>query len=87
MQTTQEQILERLKQLPEAMLREVLLFVDFLLGRLKQSTLIYQDSKPTFIEALGQFRAQIEAEGSDIEEIDFFDNVRDRTSALEEPRW
>jgi hypothetical protein len=87
MHTTQDQILERLKLLPENMLREVLLFVDFLVSRLRQPIQFSQESKPTFVEALRQFRAQVEAEGSDIEEIDFFADVRDRTSALEEPRW
>ncbi|NJN21333.1 MAG: hypothetical protein HC812_09260 [Leptolyngbya sp. RL_3_1] len=72
MPTTQEQILERLKLLPESMLKEVLLFVDVLLIRLKRPTQIVQPSTLAFAEALGQFRAQVEAEGSDIEEIDFF---------------
>ena len=69
------------------MLREVLLFVDFLVGRLKQPIQFSQDSKPTFVETLRQFRAQVEAEGSDVEEVNFFADVRDRTSALEAPRW
>lgn len=87
MHTTQEQILERLKLLPENMLREVLLFIDSLIGRLKQPIQFSQGSKTTFTEALCQFRTQVDAEGSDIEEVDFFADVRDQTSALEEPRW
>jgi hypothetical protein len=80
MHTTQAQILERLKLLPESMLKEVLLFVDFLLSRLKRPT-------SAFAEALSQFRAQVEAEGSDVEEIDFFAGARDSTLTSEEARW
>ena len=87
MHTTREEILERLKLLPENMLREVLLFVDRLLGRLKHPVQTYRGSKSSFAEALSQFRAIVEAEGSDLEERDFFANVRDRTPAPEEARW
>ena len=84
---TRDEILERLKLLPEDMLREVLLFIDFLLGRLKQTSPSARGSKSSFAEALGQFRAMVEAEGSDLEERDFFADVRDRTPAPEEARW
>lgn len=87
MHTTQEQILERLKLLPESMLKEVLLFVDFLLSRLKRPTQITQPSTSAFAEALSQFRAQVEAEGSDIEETDFFTGSRDFTLTSEKARW
>ena len=87
MNTTQNQILERLQLLPEKMLSEVLLFVDFLLSRRKSSEKISPDSKPAFAQALNKFLAQVEAEGSDIEERDFFAHVRDRTPASEEARW
>ena len=87
MHTTQEKILERLQLLPENMLREVLLFIDFLLSRLSRASQFSQGSETGFTKALKQFRTQIEAEGSDIEEVDFFANVRDRTPAPEETRW
>ena len=87
MHTTQEKILERLKLLPEGSLQEVLHFVDFLLSRLKYPIPTSQDLRSTFNEALSRFRAQVEAEGSDIEEVDFFANVRDRTPVPAEPRW
>ena len=87
MHTTQEKILERLQRLPEGRLEEVLHFVDFLLSRPKQSIPFSQDQRLTFNEALRQFRAQVEVEGSDLEEIDFFADVRDRTPAPAEPRW
>ncbi|NER52066.1 MAG: DUF2281 domain-containing protein [Symploca sp. SIO1A3] len=87
MNTTQEQILERLKLLPESILPEVLLFVDFLLSRLTSPIQATQRSKPSFAQALSQFRIQVEAEGSDIEERDFFADVRERTPAPEKARW
>ncbi|NER93548.1 MAG: hypothetical protein F6J86_06875 [Symploca sp. SIO1B1] len=40
-----------------------------------------------FAQALSQFRIQVEAEGSDIEERDFFADVRERTPAQEKARW
>lgn len=88
MQTTQDQIHQRLKLLPEPILREVLLFIDFLLSRLNISpATITPPITPNFSQALNQFRAQVEAEGSDIEEIDFFADVRDRTPAPAEAKW
>jgi len=87
MHTTQEKIVERLQLLPESMLREVLLFVDFLLNRLSRSGQFSQDSEGGFTEALAHFRTQVDAEGTDIEEIDFFSDVRDRTLTPEEARW
>ena len=69
MQTTQDQILERLALLPETRLQEVLLFVDFLVSRLG---LARQSQKPpSFGNALQKFRLQVEDEGSDIEEVDW----------------
>ncbi|MEQ9235361.1 hypothetical protein [Coleofasciculus sp. E2-BRE-01] len=65
MNTTQEQIIERLKLLPERELPEVLLFVDFLLSRLHPPIQATQNTKSPFAQALSQFRAQVEAEGSD----------------------
>ncbi|MEY2978512.1 MAG: hypothetical protein RLZZ435_2651, partial [Cyanobacteriota bacterium] len=44
MNTIQEQLLERLKLLPDTMLRDVLLFVDFLLSRLSPSIQILNQS-------------------------------------------
>ncbi|NEQ71540.1 MAG: hypothetical protein F6K21_39890 [Symploca sp. SIO2D2] len=87
MNTTQEQILEHLKLLPETMRLEVLLFVDFLLSRLQPPIQATQRSKPSFAQALSQFRTQVEAEGSDIEERDFFADVRERTPAQDKARW
>jgi hypothetical protein len=87
MNTIQEQLLERLKLLPDTMLRDVLLFVDFLLSRLSPSIQILNQSQPSFVQALNKFRAQVEAEGSDLDERDFFSDVRDRSLAPEEPRW
>ncbi|MEQ9000812.1 MAG: hypothetical protein RID53_30460 [Coleofasciculus sp. B1-GNL1-01] len=87
MNTTQEQILERLKLLPKSRLPEVLLFVDFLLSRLQPPIQATQNTKSSFAQALTKFRAQVEAEGSDIEERDFFADVRDRTPAPEKARW
>lgn len=87
MNTTQEQILERLQLLPESMLPEVLLFVDFLLSRLQPPIQATQNLKSPFAQALSQFLAQVEAEGSDIEERDFFADVRERTPAPEKARW
>ncbi|MEB3272263.1 MAG: hypothetical protein VKJ85_00630 [Prochlorothrix sp.] len=71
MNTTHQQILDRLKLLPETLLQEVLHFINLLLSR--------RPTAPSFAQALRQFRAQIEAEGSDIEEKDFFEDIRDRT--------
>ncbi len=85
MQTTQDQIRERLRLLPEAHLQEVLLFVDFLLSRLGLSA--QTQEKSSFSDALQQFRIQVETEGSDIEEVDFFQDVRDRSPAPTEARW
>ena len=45
----------------------------------------YSDS--SFAQALRKFRTQIEAEGSDLEERDFFADVRDRTFAPDQARW
>jgi hypothetical protein len=87
MNTIQEQLLERLKLLPETMLRDVLLFVDFLLSRLSPSIPIVNHSQPSFTQALNKFRAQVEAEGSDLDEIDFFLDVRDRSPVTEDARW
>lgn len=87
MQTTREQILNQLKLLPESRLREVLLFVEFLLSRLNYPVRNELDSPSTFTEALTEFRAQVETEGSDIEEVDFFADARDSSLASEEPNW
>ncbi|NER23554.1 MAG: hypothetical protein F6J96_23190 [Symploca sp. SIO1C2] len=40
-----------------------------------------------FAQALSQFRIQVEAEGSDIKERDFFADVRERNPAQEKARW
>lgn len=85
MQTTQDQIRERLALLPETRLQEVLLFVDFLVSRLGVAT--QSQKSPSFWNALQQFRQQVEDEGSDIEEVDFFSNVRDRSPSPTEARW
>lgn len=87
MHTTQQQILERLRLLPETMLREVLLFVDFLHSRPKSPIDTNPNAQSSFVCGLKHFRAQIEAEGSDIEERDFFADVRDRTLTSEQARW
>ncbi|MGK7891934.1 MAG: hypothetical protein AB4042_21615 [Leptolyngbyaceae cyanobacterium] len=84
MQTTQDRIRDRLNLLPDKQLQEVLLFVDFLLSRLG---LVAQPQTSSFSEALQQFRLQVEAEGSDIEEVDFFQDVRDQTSDLTIENW
>jgi hypothetical protein len=79
MQTTHEQIRQRLSLLPETMLQDVLLFIDFLLSRLKTKIATappVPESATNFAIALGQFREQVQAEGSDLEEIDFFADVR-----------
>jgi hypothetical protein len=79
MQTTHEQIRQRLSLLPETMLQDVLLFIDFLLSRLKIKIATappVPESATNFAIALGQFREQVQAEGSDLEEIDFFADVR-----------
>lgn len=85
MQTTQEQIRERLALLPETRLQEVLLFVDFLVSRLRLPT--QPQKSPSFQNALQQFRLRVEDEGSDLEEVDFFEDVRDRSPAPTEARW
>jgi hypothetical protein len=54
-----------LKLLPERELPEVLLFVDFLLSRLQPPIQATQNTKSSFAQALSQFRAQVESEGSD----------------------
>jgi hypothetical protein len=90
MQTTHEQIRQRLSLLPETMLQDVLLFIDFLLSRLKIKIATappIPESATNFAIALGQFREQVQAEGSDLEEIDFFADVRDRTPAPAEAKW
>ena len=85
MQTTQDQIRERLALLPETRLQEVLLFVDFLVSRLGLPT---QPQKvPSLSNALQTFRLQVENEGSDLEEVDFFEDVRDRSPAPTDARW
>ena len=85
MQTTQDQIRERLALLPETRLQEVLLFVNFLVSRLGLAT---QSQKSlSFGNALQKFRLQVEDEGSDIEEVDFFIDVRDHSPAPTEARW
>jgi hypothetical protein len=48
MQTTQGQIHQRLKRLPDTMLREVLLFIDFLLSRLNRSPSAHPSSADAF---------------------------------------
>jgi hypothetical protein len=58
------------------MLPEELLFIDFLLSSLQPPIHDTQNTKSPFAQALSQFRAQVEAEGSDIEERDFFADVR-----------
>ncbi|MEM9219142.1 MAG: hypothetical protein AAGD25_33010 [Cyanobacteria bacterium P01_F01_bin.150] len=85
MQTTQDQIRERLALLPETRLQEVLLFVDFLISRLGLSP--QPQKSPSFKNALHQFRLKVQAEGTDIEEVDFFENIRDRSPAPTEARW
>ncbi|NEP45253.1 MAG: hypothetical protein F6K35_40935 [Okeania sp. SIO2H7] len=75
MQTTKDQIRERLALLPETRLQEVLLFVDFLVSRLGLP--IQSQPSPSFSNALQTFRLQVENEGSDLEEVDFFEDVRD----------
>lgn len=85
MNTTHQQILTRLKLLPETLLQEVLLFIDFLLSRRPPTPI--SPPKSSFAQALSQFRAQVEAEGSDIEETDFFADIRDRTPAPDNPKW
>ncbi|NET09492.1 MAG: hypothetical protein F6K09_31060 [Merismopedia sp. SIO2A8] len=75
MQTTQDRIRERLALLPETRLQEVLLFVDFLVSRLGLP--IQPQPSPSFSNALQTFRLQVENEGSDLEEVDFFEDVRD----------
>lgn len=90
MQNTQDKINQRLSLLPETMLQDVLLFIDFLLSRLKLSIpSLSIDPSPSsdFAQALNQFRSQVETEGSDIAEIDFFADVRDRTPAPDEAKW
>ena len=85
MQTIQEKICDRLDLLPEQKLQEVLLFIDNLIDPSSANT---QAKPPTsFREALREFRALVEAEGSDILEIDFFQDVRDRTPAPTKPNW
>lgn len=85
MQTTQDRIRDRLNLLPDQQLQEVLLFVDFLLSRLGRAAQAQTSS--SFSEALQQFRLQVETKGSDIEEVDFFQDARDRTPAPTEARW
>ena len=46
-----------------------------------------QNLIPLITQAFNTFRAQVEAEGSDLDERDFFSDVRDRSLAPEEPRW
>jgi len=85
MQTTQEQIRDRLNLLPDKQLQEVLLFIDLLLSRVNLRTQVEKSS--SFSDALQQFRGRIEAEGSDIPEVDFFQDGRDRSPAPTEARW
>lgn len=57
----------------------MLLFVEFLLSRLNYSVRNELDSPSTFAEVLTEFRAQVKTEGSDIEEVDFYGDARDRS--------
>ena len=79
MHKTQEKILERLNLLPESRLREVLLFIEFLISQLTRPTSTPQPPS-AFAHALAQFRTIVVAQGSDIQEVDFFENVRGLTN-------
>ena len=92
MQSTQDQILERLRLLPEGMLREVLRFVEVLVERLGGGRAISkpeQDNagKRSLGEAIQLLRSQIEAEEHPLEEEDIFADVRDQTPAPLDARW
>ncbi len=86
MYTTQEKILERLNLLPENRLREVLMFTEFLISQLTRPIPAPQPPS-TFAHALAQFRTIVATQGSDIQEVDFFENVRDCTLTPENARW
>ncbi len=92
MQSTQDQILERLRLLPEGMLREVLRFVEVLVERLGGSKTIstpVQDGsgKRSLGEAIQLLRSQIDSEEMLLEDEDIFADVRDQTPAPLDARW
>lgn len=90
MQSTQEQIIDKLRLLPEGMLREVLRFVEALAGRLGGGKTVAEPSqaegKRSLGEAIRLLRSQIEAEETPLEDEDIFADVRDRTPAPLDPR-
>ena len=92
MQSTQDQILERLRLLPEGMLREVLRFVEVLVERLGGgkaiSAPVQDDSgKRSLGEAIQLLRSQIDSEETLLKDEDIFADVRDQTPAPLDARW
>ena len=82
------QLQETIKQLPQND-RWFLLkwLVELLQPQVQPTFRQIKHSDSSFAQALRKFRTQIEAEGSDLEERDFFADVRDRTLAPDQARW